>query len=147
MELRTDIPTARSRESFDRSPQSPDPQGERNWWERAGDEVLSWMGDDYAERRRRHDMYRGKGPKNYKRPDERIREDISDRLTDEYTVDASDIEVTVNNGEVILTGYVLDRFQKRRAAEIAEAVSGVIQIENRIRVAETTPKNNLNLIP
>ena len=121
---------------------------DRGWWERAGDEVLSWMGDDYAIRRRRHDgLHRGKGPKNYIRSDERIREDINDRLTDEWNVDASDIEVSVTNGEVTLTGYVMDRHQKRKAEDIAESVSGVKHLENRIKVDPFVPKDNVNLIP
>jgi osmotically-inducible protein OsmY len=111
---------------------------DRNWWERAGDEVLSWLGDDYAERRRRQDAtHRGKGPKNYKRSDERILEDINNRLTDEWNIDASDIEVTVTNGEVILTGFVADRYQKRRAADIADDVYGVTNVENRIKINST----------
>jgi osmotically-inducible protein OsmY len=112
---------------------------ERGWLDRAGDEVLSWFGDDYAERRRRHDgPHRGKGPKGYQRADERIKEDISDRLTEEWNVDASDLTVTVENGDVILSGFVKDRFQKRRAADIAEEVSGVKNVENRIRIEPTT---------
>lgn len=114
---------------------------DRGWWERAGDEVLTWFGDDYAERRRRKDfMHRGKGPKNYRRSDERIREEINDRLTDEWNIDASDLEVTVSGGEVILTGYVGDRFQKRRAEDVTEEVRGVTHVENRIRV--NSPERN-----
>ena len=121
---------------------------DRSWWDRAGDEVLSWMGDDYAERRRRHDApnYRGVGPKNYKRSDDRIRDEINDRLTDEWNVDASDIEVNVLDGEVILTGYVTDRYQKRRAEVVAENVLGVRNVENRMRVEPTTPNVNRELM-
>jgi osmotically-inducible protein OsmY len=133
---------------FDRRNNNDRDHTDRTWWQRAGDEVLSWMGDDYAERRRRHDdMHAGKGPKNYRRTDERIKEDINDRLTDEWNIDASDIDVTVNSGEVILTGFVRDRFQKRRAEDVAEAVRGVRHVENRIRVDATQSKNNAELIP
>jgi len=110
----------------------------RDWWDRAGDEVASWFGDDDAERRRTMDKqqdYRGRGPKGYKRSDERIREDISDRLSDDPRVDASDVEVTVNESEVILAGNVPDRYAKRRAEDIADSVSGVRNVENRLRVS------------
>lgn len=121
------------RRGFVRSDRTP--SGNRGWWERAGDEVLSWLGDDYAERRIRKDaIHAGKGPKNYKRSDDRIREEINDRLTDEWDIDASDIEVTVVNGEVTLTGYVNDKYQKRKAEDLAESVRGVTQVENRIRM-------------
>jgi osmotically-inducible protein OsmY len=140
--------------SWERSDNSPrdgrqsDEDQRRGWWDRAGDEVLSWLGDDYAVRRRRHDdTHRGKGPKNYRRSDERIREDVSDRLTDEWSVDASDIEVKVIDGEVTLTGFVNDRFQKRRAEAAAESVSGVSNVENRLRIGNESPKDNVNLIP
>jgi Flp pilus assembly secretin CpaC len=55
-------------------------------------------------------------------------------LTDDPWIDASDIEVTVNNREVILSGEVHDRSSKRRAEDIAEGILGVQNVENRIRV-------------
>jgi osmotically-inducible protein OsmY len=143
MKMRSD----RHNRRFDYDRFSRRPDHERSWWNRAGDEVLSWFGDDYAERRRRKDDHRGKGPKNYRRSDDRIREDIMDRLTDQWDVDASDIEVSVINSEVTLTGYVNERFQKRRAEEVAESVLGVMHVENRIRVNDQVPKDNVNLIP
>ncbi|HEY2964563.1 MAG TPA: BON domain-containing protein [Pyrinomonadaceae bacterium] len=78
--------------------------------------------------------HRGRGPKGYKRSDERIKEDVNDRLTDDYYLDASEIDVQVINGEVVLTGTVNSREDKRRAEDIAESVSGVINVEVRLRV-------------
>lgn len=112
----------------------------RDFWDRATDEMASWFGDEGAERRRRMDKiegHRGKGPKGYKRSDDRIREDINDRLSDDPWVDASDIEVSVNNSEVTVTGNVRDRNDKRRVEDIIERVSGVSHVENRVRVAQT----------
>jgi osmotically-inducible protein OsmY len=116
---------------------------ERGFWDRASDEVASWFGDDDAERRRERDRqmrnsHKGKGPRNYSRSDERIKEDINDRLSDDPFVDASDIDVTVSNGEVTLTGTVDERSSKRRAEDLAESVSGVKNVENRIRVSTTS---------
>jgi len=116
-------------------------RNERSWWDRTRDEVSSWFGDEDAERRRERDErmnFRGKGPKNYNRSDERIKEDVNDRLSDDPWVDASDLEVMVNNGDVTLTGTVSERSEKRRAEDLAEAVSGVKNVENRIRVGKTT---------
>lgn len=84
------------------------------------------------------DSQRGRGPKNYIRSDERIREDINDRLQDDEHIDASDIEVSVEAGDVVLTGTVDSRFAKRHAEDIAEHVSGVKNVENRVRVSNTT---------
>jgi len=76
----------------------------------------------------------GKGPRSYKRTDERILEDINDRMCDNPYLNASDIDVDVKDGEVILTGMVDDRGAKRLAADIGESVSGVKNVENRLRV-------------
>jgi osmotically-inducible protein OsmY len=76
----------------------------------------------------------GRGPKGYRRSDERIHEDVCDCLTDHPEVDASEIEVEVHHGEVTLAGTVESRYAKRLAEDIAEAVSGVHDVHNRLRV-------------
>lgn len=78
--------------------------------------------------------FRGRGPKNYQRSDERIREDVCERLTLDDDVDASDIEVAVDDAMVVLSGTVRDRYEKRRAEDIADSVTGVKDVQNRIRV-------------
>jgi hypothetical protein len=78
--------------------------------------------------------YSGIGPRNYRRSDQRIYEDICDRLTDHGLVDASEIEVTVTDGEVTLSGSVADRGQKRLAEDMAEDVAGVRDVHNQLRV-------------
>jgi hypothetical protein len=78
--------------------------------------------------------YFGRGPRGYRRSDERIREDINDRLTWHPEIDASDIEVRVENGEVTLTGVVEDRHSKRLAANIADDVFGVEDVHNELKV-------------
>lgn len=79
----------------------------------------------------------GKGPKGYVRSDERIREDVCDRLSDDDEVDASDITVTVKNAEVILEGTVGDRHSKHRAEDISESISGVREVTNHLRARKT----------
>ena len=78
--------------------------------------------------------YAGRGPKGYVRTDERIREDVCDRLSASDEVDATDISVRVENGEVTLEGSVETRHMKRLAEDIAEDVSGVSDVHNTIRV-------------
>lgn len=84
----------------------------------------------------RRGEHQGRGPRNYQRSDDRIREDISERLTDDPLIDASEIEITVQNREVTLGGNVRDRNEKRRAEDIAEAVSGVSHVQNNLRVGQ-----------
>jgi len=114
-------------------------RGERGMWDRASDEVSSWFGNDDAERRRDQDEsrgHRGRGPRGYSRSDDRVREDVSDRLTDDPYVDASEIDVMVSGCEVTLTGTVDSRAAKRRAEDIAENVSGVRHVQNNLRVRQ-----------
>lgn len=111
-------------------------QGQRGFWDRASDEVSSWFGDEQAQHRREQDEHRGRGPKGYTRSDERIREDVNDRFTDDGWLDASEITVQVSNAEVTLTGQVNSREDKRRAEDIAEAISGVKHVQNNLRVTE-----------
>ncbi len=74
-----------------------------------------------------------RGPRGYKRSDARIQEDICDRLWDQWDIDATDIEVRVQGGEVTLEGVVENRWAKRHAESIADSVSGVHDVHNQLR--------------
>jgi osmotically-inducible protein OsmY len=76
----------------------------------------------------------GMGPKGYKRSDDRIKEDVSERLTDHPFIDASGIEIVVVDAEVTLKGSVDDRRSKRLAEDVAEQARGVKDVHNQIRV-------------
>jgi hypothetical protein len=80
--------------------------------------------------------FRGRGPKNWRRSDERIREVVNELLTDHDGIDATDVEVTVSEGEVTLEGMVGSRWQKRLAEDIAASCNGVRDVHNRLRVAD-----------
>ena len=109
---------------------------DRGWWDRLQDTVASWFGDEDAERRRQMERpYRGRGPKGYRRSDDRIKEDVNDRLSEGY-LDATEVDVSVSAGEVVLSGTVDRRADKLRAEAIAENVSGVLNVENRLRVRD-----------
>lgn len=79
-------------------------------------------------------QFSGRGPRGYRRSDERIRDDVCQCLTDDDHIDASDIEVTVNDREVMLTGTVSSRMQKRHAEDLIERLPGVRDVINSIRV-------------
>jgi hypothetical protein len=76
----------------------------------------------------------GRGPKGYKRKDERIQEDVSEALAQHPDVDASDIDVTVSDGDVILTGTVATRHEKRQAEDCCEGIRAVRDVQNQLRV-------------
>ena len=96
-------------------------------------------------RRREMDEHRGRGPRGYTRSDERIREDVNDRLTDDGWLDASDVEVQVSSAEVTLTGEVASRAEKRRAEDIADSVSGVKHVQNNLRIRDRSTSGSGNM--
>ena len=100
-------------------------QHDRSWWEKTRDFLT---GDE------RQGPHRGRGPKSYTRSDDRIRDDVNDRLTDDPFLDATDIEVSVAEGQVTLSGTVSSRADKRRAEDLADNVSGVKDVQNNLRV-------------
>ena len=81
--------------------------------------------------------YRGRGPRNYRRSQERILEDINENLTYDPQIDASGIEVRCADGKVVLEGEVEGRWMKHRAEDIAEACAGSLEIDNRLRVVRS----------
>jgi osmotically-inducible protein OsmY len=76
----------------------------------------------------------GRGPKNFQRSDERVKEDVCNRLEQNGQIDASEINVRMKNGVVTLTGSVEDRQMKRLAEDIAENAPGVKEVQNQLRV-------------
>jgi hypothetical protein len=76
----------------------------------------------------------GRGPRGYQRTDERIREEINERLTAHGLIDATEIECGVVNGEVTLTGVVDSRAAKRAAEDLAEDIYGVREVHNQLHV-------------
>jgi hypothetical protein len=140
----SDLGTARNPEPFYRGYRraAGGPYGERY-----GDEdpryLAAGFGDNNEDSppagRGRAQGYRGRGPKNYTRSDERIREDLSERLWEADDVDASEVTVEVENGVVTLGGAVEQRWTRHRIEDMADACSGVQDIQNDIRVQPGKP--------
>jgi osmotically-inducible protein OsmY len=107
---------------------------DREWWERMRNRVAGWFGSDKEMNREHGGKYSGVGPKNYKRNEQRIYEDVCDLLMDNDGIDASEIEVQLEGNYVILSGAVHTRTEKRRAEDLALSVPGVYDVENRLRV-------------
>lgn len=80
--------------------------------------------------------HHGKGPVGFQRSDERIKEMVCEALTDHGDIDASHVEITVKAGEVTLAGTIDDRRMKRLAEDCVEAVAGVKDVHNQLRVVE-----------
>jgi osmotically-inducible protein OsmY len=78
--------------------------------------------------------FRGRGPKGYERSDDRLREIICERLTDDPRIDASEVHIEVKDKIVKLTGTVSDRRSKYEIEDVVERCGGVKDIDNQVRV-------------
>ena len=76
----------------------------------------------------------GKGPKGYKRSDEKIHDEVCELLTSHYDIDASEIEVEVKDGVVTLGGAVESRRTKRMAEDVVADMNGVQDVRNNLRI-------------
>ena len=77
--------------------------------------------------------FAGVGSRDYRRPDERITEDIHARLMQHGLIDASELDVIVVHGEAVLTGVTCDEEMTALAEHVACSVWGVRRVDNRIR--------------
>lgn len=80
--------------------------------------------------------HHGKGPAGFQRSDERIHELVCEALTYDGEIDATHLEVSVKDGEVTLIGTIEDRRMKRLAEDCVEAVPGVTDVHNQLRIGE-----------
>ena len=79
------------------------------------------------------------GPRGFRRSDERIHDEVCTRLTMDPWIDASEIEVKVDAGEVILEGEVDTREQRWHAEDLVWSVLGVEDVLTRVRVRGLVP--------
>lgn len=89
-----------------------------------------WRERDWVQR----GEFAGVGPRGYKRSDDRIFEEVCERLTHHGGVDASDIEVEVEDGEVTMKGEVPNRRMKVMAEDAVETVPGVWDVHNHLHL-------------
>ena len=75
----------------------------------------------------------GKGPK---RSDSRLQDEVCQRLTQHGRLDASNIDMKVNDSIVTLTGSVDSRQAKRTAEDMADAVPGVRDVLNQLTIQQ-----------
>ncbi len=93
---------------------------------------------------RRQGQFAGVGPKGYKRPDERIHEEVNEALYHDADIDASNIEIDVKEGVVTLSGTVENRRAKRCVEECVENLSGVKDVTNNLKVGAQSSTPNAN---
>lgn len=77
---------------------------------------------------------------NRDRADERISEEVYQRLAQHGQLDARSINVRVQNGEILLQGIVSSHHDKGLAEDIARAVPGAAGVDNQLRLSEAGVK-------
>jgi osmotically-inducible protein OsmY len=80
--------------------------------------------------------FEGQGPQGYRRSEDRIKEDVCERMQQHGYLDASNIQIDVEDGEVTLSGTVQNRWSKRTADDIAASVNGVRDVHNRLSLQQ-----------
>ena len=76
----------------------------------------------------------GRGPKGYRWSDERLHEELCERLTADPLIDAREVEVAVDDRRVTLAGRVPVRTRRDRAEDLAAGLPGVVEVVNELRV-------------
>jgi osmotically-inducible protein OsmY len=100
----------------------------------ASEDTAASRGDGGTEPTPSRGRFAGCGPRGYRRPDARIAEDINEALTWHPDIDASEVEVAVEQGIVTLTGTVHDRRTQRLIREVTSQIVGVCELEDRLTV-------------
>ncbi|MGE0130807.1 MAG: BON domain-containing protein [Blastocatellales bacterium] len=81
--------------------------------------------------------FAGRDPRGYRRSDGSISEDVNEYLARYGQIDARQIHVSVDDGEVTLSGTAATREEKRLAEDVAGACPGVKEVRNKLRVNRT----------
>jgi hypothetical protein len=76
-----------------------------------------------------------------RRSDSLIYEDVWESLYQAAEVDASEIEVHVSEGSVVLKGFINSRLGRRTASSIIKDIAGVLEVKNQLWI-----KNPIGII-
>ena len=115
----------------DYDPTYEDEYGMKHPYEHGG-KLNRWSDDIRSESS--HENHRGKGPKGFQRSPVRIKDEACELLARDSELDASDIEVDVEDNCIVLKGEVDSRKDKRLAELLVENISGIEDVYNQLRV-------------
>jgi osmotically-inducible protein OsmY len=96
----------------------------------------TWGEEQYQSERQEEQGRRraDKGPRAQRKSDERLAGEIRDILTNDPELDATEVEVEVEDGAVTISGVVDGTEARLLAEELVESVTGVREVHNRLRV-------------
>jgi len=121
------------RQSFQGYGQHP-----REYGQRAREEYGQQAREGYGQSFGRERTHAGVGPKNWKRSDERIKDEVCESLAAHPEIDASDTDIHVKDAVVTLTGTVRDRRTRRMMEDVVDSIPGVADVECQLKVDEKT---------
>jgi len=107
------------------------------WREPYGEGQQSGSSSEYSQ-----GQHRGKGPKNFQRSDERVKELLCERLHDDPEIDASEVTVSVQGGKITLEGTVDSRRTKNAIEDVAEQI-GSQEVQNNLRVQKQGERSGM----
>lgn len=70
-----------------------------------------------------------------RRPDVSISRDVRDLLADAPDVDSSQVDVSVHEGAVTVSGRVAESYEKRRVEDLIGQIWGVREVHNHLSVS------------
>jgi BON domain-containing protein len=112
--------------------------GQSGWREPYGEGQQYGSSSGYSQ-----GQHRGKGPKNYQRSDERMKELLCERLHDDPEIDASEVTVNVQGGKITLEGTVDSRRTKNAIEDVAEQI-GSQEVQNNLRVQKQGERSGMD---
>lgn len=82
--------------------------------------------------------YYGKGPKGWKLGDEKLREKVCECLLQSHEVDASEMDVKVEESCVYLTGFISSKGMQRVAEDLIYSIPGVEDVFTQLKIKNTS---------
>ena len=82
--------------------------------------------------------YSGYGPRNWKISDEKLQEKICEILLHSFEVDASEIEVKVEDRVVTLSGNISSKGMRNVAIDLVESIPGIEDVFSNLKIQNTS---------
>lgn len=106
--------------------------------ERDADLSLGSAGTSWNYGLNRSENYSGIGPKGWKLSDKKLKERVSEVLLHSHEVDASQLEVSVEDHVVYLKGQIKSKGMRRVAEDLVGSIPGVEDVFTQLKIREAS---------
>lgn len=103
-----------------------------------GEAGTSWNWDLKTDHLNPYFRGRGKGPKDWKLSDEKLKDRVCHALTHSQEVDPSELEVSVKDQVVYLKGKISSRGMKTVAEDLVSSIPGVEDVFTQLKIEDTS---------